>query len=70
MIIKVGNKDELRRRLESVEDGCEEGIRVLRLKKRGRKVPTRPSETVMVEDESNDESDEEGTNSYKDLKNR
>ena len=65
---KVGNKDELRKRLESVEDGSEEGIRVVKWKKRGKKVPTRPSETVMVEDDSDDDSDEEETNAYKDLK--
>jgi hypothetical protein len=54
--------------LESVEDGSEEGIRVMKWKKRGRQVPTRPSETVTVEDDSDNESDEEETNAYKDLK--
>ena len=34
---KVGNKAELRKRLESVEDGSEEGMRVVKWKKRGRK---------------------------------
>ena len=40
----------------------------MKWKKRGKKVSTRPSETVMVEDDSDDESDEEETNAYKDLK--
>jgi hypothetical protein len=31
---KVGNKDELRKRLESVEDGSEKGIRVVKWKKK------------------------------------
>ena len=46
---KVGNKNELRKRLESLEDGSEEGLRVIKWKKRGRKVATRPSETVFEE---------------------
>ena len=54
--------------MKSVEDVSEEGIRVEKWKKRGKKVPTRPSETVMVEDDSDDDSDEEETNAYKDLK--
>ena len=62
---KVGNKAELRKRLESVEDGSEEGMRVVKWKKSGRKVPTRPSETVMVEDDSDDDSDEEESNAVR-----
>jgi hypothetical protein len=37
VLSKVGNKAELRKRLESVEDGSEEGMRVVKWKKRGRK---------------------------------
>ena len=58
---KVGNKNELRKRLESLEDGSEEGLRVIKWKKRGRKVATRPSETVF---EEHSESDDEEPNEY------
>ena len=60
-LCKVGNKNELRKRLESLEDGSEEGLRVIKWKKRGRKVATRPSETVF---EEHSESDDEEPNEY------
>ena len=65
---KVGNKAELCKRLESMEDSSVEGLRVVKWKKRGRKVPTRPSESVMVRDDSDDESDEVGNDLYKNMK--
>ena len=47
---RVGSKSELIKRLESFKNRDKEGRRILKWNDRGRKVATRPSETVGVEE--------------------
>ena len=54
---KCGNKDELVKRIESFSCKDDNNMKVIKWKKRGRKVATRPSETVG--NESDDTDDEE-----------
>ena len=64
-----GTKGELVRRLNSFKDGNDDAESLPRVQwnTRGRKVPSRPSETVQVEDISTDDEGEEASK-YDDLR--